>query len=238
VKGGIRMFINYLQYQATKEEKYFEAFILKAKNLINQELYKMRSEYREDFYQELLMKLYKIMQKELISISSDFILNDRDRLLLEQSSTVLETKSAKRYLDAYFNEINKILINCTSYSSFFLFVGDIKIRKYIKTVCANFRIDYLRKYGKNQNNSTFSLNELNSDGIEYLEIIPNNVEAENTYDLDNIYSVLIRDEKNFLMESFMYKRQSDYAQALGVTQQYISRKYNKIVNKIKAFHIS
>ncbi|KFZ26209.1 MAG: hypothetical protein KQ78_01560 [Candidatus Izimaplasma bacterium HR2] len=241
------MFIEYLEYQSNKKEVLFEKIINDMTKIIKNESLKVLSQFREDLKQELLMKLFKILQNEFITINDDFKILDIDNSLLLD----FLQKENNYIIDFNNNYLKKFYINILMASDlnressqtenlklikkdFYYFVGEIKIRKYLRVVCINFRIDFNRRIDKYIQNCNLSLNCHNDNEIEYLDLIADKRIVSDTTEIPEGYQkyLTIREQK-FIKEYIQFENQKAYAEHLGVSQQYISKKLKIIRNRLR-----
>jgi len=222
------MFIEYLRYKVFEMEEDFNKIIADCQNMISIETQKVEVNDREDFRQELIMRLYKVLQKEIISINDEFI--------IEESIGKVKNNYYKNFLEDInkskkISEDNK---NLLFESEFFVFVGEIKLRAYLKRVCYTFTIDYFRKNKRDLYNQCLRLNNVNNEGHEYIETIRSiNPYSENKNLVDFLKKTINEQDLNFLLEAYKCKSQKEYADKLNVTQQYVSKKTNRIIRMIK-----
>jgi hypothetical protein len=218
------MFIEYLKYLESKESNDFESIINHCNNYIQHETSLINKRYRDDFKQTLLMKLFAVIGKGIITINEDF-----------EPNKCRNSKYYSKFLNHIGKQQHKYLqdINLVE-SEYFLFVGEIKLRMYIKRVCFTTRIDFYRAVDKSFLSNCISLNSITNDGIELIDRMPMKEKTVNNELMKiDLTTLLHKTEYDFLMKYTEFNNQKEYADYMGVSQQYISKKINSIRKTIE-----
>lgn len=210
------MFVDYIKYITFKNEESINNVIVDCENMIAKESLKIPALYREDFKQDLRMKIFNVLQKEIITINDDFVL------------PLGRNKKSNKYFKNYLINSSKLNLIEATESDFFLFVGEIKIRAYLNRVGYTFSIDYLRKYKGDLLVHCHSLNNTNNEGIEYLSLLKETQCSERLIDLSKVYSSINLRDREFLDGLIKCNTQADYARQINVTQQAVSKRLKKI----------
>lgn len=224
LKGGMWMFIEYLRFLESKESKDFQSIIDHCEKYIRYETSIVGFNHQDDFRQVLLMKLYNMVNKRIITLNDDF---------------VFDLESNTKYFSKFIGHTGKARLSLLESknlveSEYFLFIGEIKLRMYIKRVCFTTRIDFYRENDKSFLSNCISLNSATSEGVELIERIPMKDESVNNELLRiDLTSLLHKTEYDFLMKYTQFENQKKYAEYLGVSQQYISKKIKSIRKRVK-----
>ena len=111
-----------------------------------------------------------------------------------------------------------------------VFVGDVKLFQYFSKVIKTCRINFVKAYEKDPIYYAFRLNNQNDHHQEYINTIEDESQNQN-YILD--ISILNDEEREFLDAYEKALNQTELAERLHVTQQAVSKRYNKIIKKLK-----
>lgn len=220
-------------YQRTQDNLTFNEIIIDLRENIDIQKVKIPKKYRTDLEQELLIEIYKgiinYKPKNQI-ISNNTNIDEIDELY----SRIIENKYFESFKNKYRikNHNNKIKI----INEFYLFCNENQFKNYINKICERTRIDFYRTYKINEEIKIISLNLMNDDNDELLNHIidPSTLPKR---DLMN-YELLTSDDIYFL--NILYKdniklTQREIAEILGISQQAVSKRLNKIKNKLKNF---
>lgn len=224
-----------LLYQQTKDDLIFNDIITNLRKNIEIQKSKILRKYRSDLEQELLIEIYKGIIKykplnEVISkkTSSDEIDKIYNQIIKNKYFVLFENKYK---LDHKKNNDKFSLIN-----EFYLFCNENQFRNYINKICERTRIDFYRTYKIKDEIKIISLNLMNDDNDELLN---NLIDPSTLPKCDFInYDFLTKDDINFLNLFFKDNKkftQSEIAKILGISQQAVSKRLNKIKNKLKKF---
>ena len=238
--GALDVYHYYLLFVETENEKYFDLMGEELMRIINSMIYKIPKYYKEDLIQDILMKVFDIFK------SKRFKLKDLDNFLKEiKINNTTNDKKLNDFLDNYLkdNINNKELFlrykdgNDLEFTKFFkLYVGQVRIVNYIKKICSSKMKEVYNKI----NSKTFSLNETlpNSKDGTYLEYIDLIVEKEQNGIIISFSNLgLHQSDKDFLqcfIEGDKLLTQLEVANKLNISQQAVSKRFNKIKNRIKS----
>lgn len=213
-----------LEFKKTNNEKIYEDIISRLNYLINKQCSKINSYYKEDLRQELLFEIYKKLSQYKI-------------LKMDEINLDYENKKNNKYYNI-FKEIYQKEAETQNYNilnennEFYLFYLENQFRKYINILCNHIRIDFCRKHKINENLKNISLNRIGNDEEEYIYKIID--QSENSAAVKINYSLLNEEELNFIKlfyENDTILTEKEVAKKLGITQQAVSSRLQKIKKK-------
>ena len=220
-------------YQRTQDNLTFNEIIIDLRENIDIQKVKIPKKYRTDLEQELLIEIYKgiINYKPKNQIISNITNIDE---IDELYSRIIENKYFESFKNKYRinNHNNKIKI----INEFYLFCNENQFKKYINKICERTRIDFYRTYKINEEIKIISLNSMNDDNDDLL----NNLIDPSTLPKSNfINSELLTIDDIAFLNLFLKNNkkitQSEVAEVLGTSQQAVSKRLNKIKNKLKKY---
>lgn len=229
-----------LEYQKNQSDLVFQEIVIIMTPLINAQVSKINRIYTQDLKQELLLTIYKVLlkfklDKELIS----------KNLKLIEIKSIYDTVISHKYYDSF---KLKYQYNISVYTSneddlvkvineFYLFCCENKFKKYMKLALNRKVIDFIRKYKINFETKIISLNSVSeNDEEELLYKIIDKSSLINYQKTD--YSLLSTKDIEFLDLFYVDNKkltEKEVAKILGVSQQAVSKRLNKIKNKFKKF---
>lgn len=220
-------------YQRTQDNLTFNEIIIDLRENIDIQKVKIPKKYRTDLEQELLIEIYKgiinYKPKNQI-ISNNTNIDEIDELY----SRIIENKYFESFKNKY--KIDSYKSKIKIINEFYLFYNENQFKNYINKICERTRIDFYRTYKIKDEIKIISLNLMNDDNDELLNHIidPSTLPKR---DLMN-YELLTSEDISFL--NILYKdniklTQCEIAKMLGISQQAVSKRLNKIKNKLKKF---
>ena len=218
-------------YQRTQDNLTFNEIIIDLRENIDIQKVKIPKKYRTDLEQELLIEIYKgiinYKPKNQI-ISNNTNIDEIDELY----SRIIENKYFESFKNKY--KIVSYKSKIKIINEFYLFCNENQFINYINKICERTRIDFYRTYRIKDEIKIISLNLMNDDNDELLNHIidPSTLPKR---DLMN-YELLTSEDISFL--NILYKdniklTQCEIAKMLGISQQAVSKRLNKIKNKFK-----
>lgn len=230
------------QYQSTESEYIFELLITEFKNLINHYNKKTTKFYKEDLYQELIYRLFRVIKsfkfKSLKKIDKSLfnkhILRNLEKNKFKNINLIFENEYLYGFIDKYGEELFKsACLNNNNIDNFLnefeLFSNENQFYEYLDKSLNREVAYFYRKYHIKENDDLISLNSLVSDGIELIEIIPDDRISDNKiFDKE---SLLSEEDKMFLSHFYDGKRiysGKEVAKKLSVTQQAVSSKLKRV----------
>lgn len=222
-----------LLYQRNRDDELLNEIINNLRKNIDVQKAKIPERYKSDLEQELSIEIFKgiINYKPKNKIISKKIIIDEINELYNQiiKNRYFESFKNKYKIDSYKSKIKII-------NEFYLFYNENQFKNYINKICERTRIDFYRTYKIKDEIKIISLNLMNDDNDELLNHIidPSTLPKR---DLMN-YELLTSEDISFL--NILYKdniklAQCEIAKMLGISQQAISKRLNKIKNKLKKF---
>lgn len=220
-------------YQRTQDNLTFNEIIIDLRENIDIQKVKIPKKYRTDLEQELLIEIYKgiinYKPKNQI-ISNNTNIDEIDELY----SRIIENKYFESFKNKY--RINNHNKKIKIINEFYLFFNENQFKKYINKICERTRIDFYRTYKINEEIKIISLNSMNDDNDDLL----NNLIDPSTLPKSNFINseLLTIDDIDFLnlfLKNNKKITQSEVAEILGISQQAVSKRLNKIKNKLKNF---
>lgn len=222
-----------LLYQRNRDDELLKEIINNLRKNIDIQKAKIPERYKSDLEQELSIEIFKGIinykpKNRIISkkISIDEINELYNRII---TNKYFESFKNKYKIDSYKSKIKII-------NEFYLFCNENQFKNYINKICERTRIDFYRTYKIKDEIKIISLNLMNDDNDELLNHIidPSTLPKR---DLMN-YEILTSEDINFL--NVIYKdniklTQCEIAKMLGISQQAVSKRLNKIKNKLKKF---
>ncbi len=163
-------YMMYFEEGADKEIIFIEITKI-IKPIIYSNIFLVKKNYREDFHQDLLMKIHYTLEYK------KFILDFNSKINYDEIENELKTKSDKIIFENFKNEYIEN-IQCKDkriiVMDFNRYLGNVKLFSFFEKTIKNFRIDF------NKKNSKFEIISLDSPEYANLEIIyiRNDVECE------------------------------------------------------------
>lgn len=230
-----------VEYQATESEYIFELLIIELKNLINYYIRKISKFYREDLYQELIYRLYRVIKKFKFKTIQNFDysrFNSNTLNILEKSdfknvNLLFKNKYLSGFIDKYgYDLLKNACLNESKVEEFIdefnLFSNENQFFDYLNKSFYRETAYFYRKYHLKENNDLISLNAILVDDIEMVDTIPDN---DNKSKLLNWYDLLSEEDRQFTSLFYDGKRiltGKEVAKKLGVTQQAVSSKLKRV----------
>ena len=226
------MYLLYQKYSNQPNDDLFIEIIHELKWMILRDLKYVNYQEREDFKQALYMKVHEVLLKKPIKENNDYIFrwSDNEEMIFKENKYLL------KLLSEFGLSVNNVLsiedqIDKKEFESVYrVFVGDVKLYQYFSKVIKTCRINFVKAYEKDPIYYAFRLNNQNNHHQEYINAIEDESQNQN-YIID--ISVLDDEEREFLDEYAKALNQTEFAKKLNVTQQAVSKRYNKIINKLK-----
>jgi len=187
---------------------------------------------REDFKQALYMKVHEVLLKRPIKENNDYIFrwSENEETIFKENKYLTNLLSEFGMTVKSVLDMNEQLEKKEFESAYRVFVGDVKLYQYFSKVIKTCRINFVKAYEKDPIYYAFRLNNQNAHHQEYINTIEDESQNPN-YIID--MSILDDEEREFLDEYAKALNQTEVAKKLNVTQQAVSKRYNKIINKLK-----
>lgn len=204
-------------------------------NLIKSYVYKIHSYYRDDLYQEILIKIYnvidifKINLNSLYEINIELVKNIKERnyykILNEKYVNGYEEKYGDMVLVMYQNEKiqdSELILELSYFCNENQFIN--YINKSINSAFVNFVRNKKSEYNINIKRERRKKNKIEE--VNYLEL------------LDQLFLKynLLDEEKKFLkmfIENNKLISEKTVGRKLGISQQAVNKRKKKITNKLK-----
>lgn len=213
--------------EPNNKDEIFTNFINEIEPLISKNEKLMDEGLREEFRQELLIKIHDLIVKQkfkMTDLSSEIKANENNEFSSSLLNGFIEKSiNNKNLYQCYIssNESYDIFMN-----AFTNFVGNVKLINYFIKTIRNFRIDF---YRKNNRNKLIRLDE------EYENEIIDIKDQDITPALKKILKILSKKDRDFLklfIQGDTLLSQKEVAKILNVSHQYISQKFNSIKAKV------
>lgn len=225
----------------------FEEIYIELKYLIKSYICKVPIDNRDDFKQELLSCLYKVLQVfklqnnvdngiiKNIKVSKTDNINDIIKIYNNKYFKAFVNKYKQELQEIDFNNLNNIVLLMDEFN---LFCNENQFIKYLIISFNNNVKSFNDQYRKEQPSKPISLNLMINDEIEYIDLIKDETKNFKIFD-ENLLS---KKDKKFLslfFENNKILKGVEVASKLGITQQAVSirlkrirEKYYKIYNQI------
>lgn len=225
----------------------FEEIYIELKYLIKSYICKVPIDNRDDFKQELLSCLYKVLQvfKLQNNVDNGIIKNIKISKTdnIDDITKIYNNKYFKAFVNKYkqelqeidFKNLNNIVLLMDEFN---LFCNENQFIKYLIISFNNNVKSFNNQYRKEQPSKPISLNLMINDEIEYIDLIKDETKNFKIFD-ENLLS---KKDKKFLslfFENNKILKGVEVASKLGITQQAVSirlkrirEKYYKIYNQI------
>lgn len=225
----------------------FEEIYIELKYLIKSYICKVPIDNRDDFKQELLSCLYKVLQVfklqnnvdngiiKNIKISKTDNINDITKIYNNKYFKAFVNKYKQELQEIDFKNLNNIVLLMDEFN---LFCNENQFIKYLIISFNNNVKSFNNQYRKEQPSKPISLNLMINDEIEYIDLIKDETKNFKIFD-ENLLS---KKDKKFLslfFENNKILKGVEVASKLGITQQAVSirlkrirEKYYKIYNQI------
>ncbi|MBP3504295.1 MAG: sigma-70 family RNA polymerase sigma factor [Bacilli bacterium] len=225
----------------------FEEIYIELKYLIKSYICKVPIDNRDDFKQELLSCLYKVLQVfkiqnnvdngiiKNIKVSKTDNINDIIKIYNNKYFKAFVNKYKQELQEVDFNNLNNIVLLMDEFN---LFCNENQFIKYLIISFNNNVKSFNDQYRKEQPSKPISLNLMINDEIEYIDLIKDETKNFKIFD-ENLLS---KKDKKFLslfLENNKILKGVEVASKLGITQQAVSirlkrirEKYYKIYNQI------
>lgn len=225
----------------------FEEIYIELKYLIKSYICKVPIDNRDDFKQELLSCLYKVLQVfklqnnvdngiiKSIKISKTDNINDIIKIYNNKYFKAFVNKYKQELQEIDFKNLNNIVLLMDEFN---LFCNENQFIKYLIISFNNNVKSFNDQYRKEQPSKPISLNLMINDEIEYIDLIKDETKNFKIFD-ENLLS---KKDKKFLslfLENNKILKGVEVASKLGITQQAVSiwlkrirEKYYKIYNQI------
>lgn len=225
----------------------FEEIYIELKYLIKSYICKVPIDNRDDFKQELLSCLYKVLQVfkiqnnvdngiiKNIKVSKTDNINDIIKIYNNKYFKAFVNKYKQELQEIDFKNLNNIVLLMDEFN---LFCNENQFIKYLIISFNNNVKSFNDQYRKEQPSKPISLNLMINDEIEYIDLIKDETKNFKIFD-ENLLS---KKDKKFLslfLENNKILKGVEVASKLGITQQAVSirlkrirEKYYKIYNQI------
>ena len=217
----------------------FEEIYIELKYLIKSYICKVPIDNRDDFKQELLSCLYKVLQvfKLQNNVDNGIIKNIKISKTdnIDDIIKIYNNKYFKEFVNKYkqelqeidFNNLNNIVLLMDEFN---LFCNENQFIKYLIISFNNNVKSFNDQYRKEQPSKPISLNLMINDEIEYIDLIKDETKNFKIFD-ENLLS---KKDKTFLslfFENNKILKGVEVASKLGITQQAVSIRLKRIRKK-------
>ncbi len=228
-------------YKKVSNDFYFNKIIVKLNPLINEYLVKIPNTDRNDIKQEFLVEIFKKISNSNIH----YLYLNKSLFTYKNYKVIEQSNFSKKTINIVFNnkyvynilkkycksEIKDIFINKFKRDEFIkMFANYSANNSFYKLIKISFR-SIIAKYYRKKRNDIISLNNINKQNIEYINIISN---ANKEYYFD--WEIFDKEDREFLLKFIDGNKmlsQADLAKELNITQQAVSKKIVKIREKYK-----
>ena len=228
-------------YKKVSNDFYFNKIIVKLNPLINEYLVKIPNTDRNDIKQEFLVEIFKKISNSNIH----YLYLNKSLFTYKNYKVIEQSNFSKKTINIVFNnkyvynilkkycksEIKDIFINKFKRDEFIkMFAIYSANNSFYKLIKISFR-SIIAKYYRKKRNDIISLNNINKQNIEYINIISN---ANKEYYFD--WEIFDKEDREFLLKFIDGNKmlsQADLAKELNITQQAVSKKIVKIREKYK-----
>ena len=228
-------------YKKVSNDFYFNKIIVKLNPLINEYLVKILNTDRNDIKQEFLVEIFKKISNSNIH----YLYLNKSLFTYKNYKVIEQSNFSKKTINIVFNnkyvynilkkycksEIKDIFINKFKRDEFIkMFANYSANNSFYKLIKISFR-SIIAKYYRKKRNNIISLNNINKQNIEYINIISN---ANKEYYFD--WEIFDKEDREFLLKFIDGNKmlsQADLAKELNITQQAVSKKIVKIREKYK-----
>lgn len=223
-----------IKYQETNEDEIFQEIIDNLNTLIKKHLNKVEKQNTEDLRQDIIIKIYSIIKSFKInkSLILDDEINDNNSIVI-----IYEDKKYKfiiSYIEGFINKYDEIylheaFINKTKFELFLdeyiLFNNENQLYRYFEKSFNTIILKYYNNLNKEQM-ITYSLNNINEYGEEYLHMLEDKTKVNLDFELlDNVEKKIIQ----LLLQNYTEK---DIGKILGFTQQNVNKRKKTIIKKL------
>ncbi len=236
------------QKESVSEEKnfIFECIIEELNYLLKYYQKKIKAIYQDDLKQELLVTILKVINEFNIQQKIKFdqsLFNQKNFDILnkyhfQNINTVFNNNYLKDFTDKYgIKLVKKAFSNKKYYQKFIdifnLFCIRNQFISYVKKALNNSYQNFNKSIKRNRMFKMNSLNIVIFENVEIIDLIIDKSEAN--LDISIFDDYLSKDEKAFI-NLFIFEgrvlTQKEVAEIIGITQQAVSKKFNKIKRKI------
>lgn len=228
-------------YKKVSNDFNFNKIIVKLNPLINEYLVKIPNTDRNDIKQEFLVEIFKKISNSNIH----YLYLNKSLFTYKNYKVIEQSNFSKKTINIVFNnkyvynilkkycksEIKDIFINKFKRDEFIkMFANYSANNSFYKLIKISFR-SIIAKYYRKKRNDIISLNNINKQNIEYINIISN---ANKEYYFD--WEIFDKEDREFLLKFIDGNKmlsQADLAKELNITQQAVSKKIVKIREKYK-----
>ena len=223
-----------LEFKKTNDEVIFEEIIHDLDKVKNYQCSKMVKFYNEDLRQELLFEIYKTIPK-YEPLKKLTLKNEETSKIYLIYKNISRSKYYKSFIKKYKIkddiEDKKNIVELIN--EFYLFCNENQFKKFISVICKRRRIDFYRKNKISNDLNNFRLNDIASDGEEYIYKV---IDEKNTNKFEVDYSLLSNKDREFLklfFEDGVRIKEKEVAKKIGVSQQAVSSRLKRIKNRYK-----
>lgn len=222
-----------LKYQKTKEDEIFNNIINEFEKVINYNVIKMPKNYREDLRQEILMAIFIAIPKFKVNKNLlDDTINDLE--ILEIYYEIIKNKYYDLFIDKFHIvkiDVNNVKTLKNLINEFYNFCNENQFRKYINVISNNKTIDFYRKYKIALEKEKISLNIVYDNNEEYIDKI---IDEKKQNNRESNYVSINEKDVQFLKLFYDDNKkltEREVAKKIGVTQQAVSKRLKRIINK-------
>ena len=155
--------------------------------------------YNEDLRQELLFEIYKIIPK-YEPLKKLTLKNEETSKIYLIYKNISRSKYYKSFIKKYkikddIEDKKSIVELINIINEFYLFCNENQFKNFISVICKRRRIDFYRKNKISNDLNNFRLNDIASDGEEYIYKV---IDEKNTNKFEVDYSLLSNKDREFL----------------------------------------
>lgn len=237
-----------MKFQKTHWDFVFKEIVDEFNPLINFHLKTIPYQYKKDVRQEILIGLFDVIQnrfviKKNIEIDKTAFTLDNLNLLIIKDFSIVNKVFKSKYVNKFINKYGIKLIKNAFISEeerklflyeYMLFCNERQFTYYLNKTFDNIKKDFFSKYSLDKEYVVKSLNEQVADEIELVNLI----EYEDINASSSVFEKygMSDDDLDFVL-SFIDKgrklSQKEVSIKYNVSQQFVSKKLNSIINKYK-----
>lgn len=232
-----------IEYKTNKSDFIFEKIVTRLKLLIDSNTYKISKLHRDDFYQELLGCLLKIINtikiKNYNLISIDLFTMENFELLKIHNFKNVNKVLKNEYISSFIKKygINLFVSAFASEDKLSIFLYEFELfyneNQFINYVKVSFSRLVYQFYKQINKFKCISLDTQVSDGVDLIDLIPYQKEEGNMFYDKNLLS---KNDLEFLDLFYVDDKvikEKEVAKILNITPQAVSIRLKRIKNKYK-----
>lgn len=202
-----------MEYKRTADDEIFEKIVSEFQALFLKYLKEIPKFYKDDVYQEMLIILFKVINK--FEIKEKTIDDKYSAKLIEKYQISNERKVTYEELNLFYNE-NQFI-------------------KYLDKALNNKMVSFFRKNREELYIKKINLNDIIYENIEMIDTLPDLSTAYESpfdkYDFDEKEMMFI----NSFIENGQIISEKEVAKKLKITQQAVNKRKRKLIDKYKIF---